>query len=77
MKFGKDFYYEFTINSSKFKNPSMKSIKSRLDGLEKRGDCITTKVKKVVTIGDFTKNPQHIMKVKARRMLLKRIISII
>lgn len=38
-KFGKDFYYEFTANSSNFKKSYIDEIyKVGLDGLEKRGD---------------------------------------
>ena len=59
-KFGKDFYYELTANSSKFKKSYIDEIyKVGLDGLEKRGDSYYYKGKEVVTIEDFKKNPTY------------------
>ena len=59
-KFGKDFYYELTANSSKFKKSYIDEIyKVGLDGLEKRGDSYYYKGKEVVTIEDFKKNPNY------------------
>ena len=59
-KFGKDFYYELTANSSKFKKSYIDEIyKVGLDGLEKRGDSYYYKGKEVVTIEDFKKNPVY------------------
>ena len=59
-KFGKDFYYEFTANSSNFKKSYIDEIyKVGLDGLEKRGDSYYYKGKEVVTIENFKKNPAY------------------
>ena len=59
-KFGKDFYYEFTANSSNFKKSYIDEIyKVGLDGLEKRGDSYYYKGKEVVTIENFKKNPDY------------------
>ena len=59
-KFGKDFYYEFTANSSNFKKSYIDEIyKVGLDGLEKRGDSYYYKGKEVVTIENFKKNPTY------------------
>ena len=59
-KFGKDFYYEFTENSSNFKKSYIDEIyKVGLDGLEKRGDSYYYKGKEVVTIENFKKNPAY------------------
>ena len=59
-KFGKDFYYEFTVNSSNFKKSYIDEIyKVGLDGLEKRGDSYYYKGKEVVTIENFKKNPAY------------------
>ena len=59
-KFGKDFYYELTANSSNFKKSYIDEIyKVGLDGLEKRGDSYYYKGKEVVTIENFKKNPDY------------------
>ena len=59
-KFGKDFYYELTANSSNFKKSYIDEIyKVGLDGLEKRGDSYYYKGKEVVTIENFKKNPAY------------------
>ena len=59
-KFGKDFYYELTANSSNFKKSYIDEIyKVGLDGLEKRGDSYYYKGKEVVTIENFKKNPVY------------------
>ena len=59
-KFGKDFHYEVTANSSNFKKSYIDEIyKVGLDGLEKRGDSYYYKGKEVVTIENFKKNPAY------------------
>ena len=59
-KFGKDFYYELTANSSNLKKSYIDEIyKVGLDGLEKRGDSYYYKGKEVVTIENFKKNPDY------------------
>lgn len=53
-QFGKDFYYEFTANSSKLYKSYIDDIyNAGLDGLEKQGDKYVYKGKDVVTIEDF------------------------
>ena len=53
-QYGKDFYYEFTANSSKFYKSYIDDIyKVGLDGLEKQGDKYLYKGKEVPTIEDF------------------------
>ena len=53
-QFGKDFYYEFTANSSKLYKSYIDDIYNvGLDGLEKQGDKYVYKGKEVVTIEDF------------------------
>ena len=53
-QYGKDFYYEFTANSSKLYKSYIDDIYNvGLDGLEKQGDKYVYKGKEVVTIEDF------------------------
>ena len=53
-QFGKDFYYEFTANSSKFYKSYIDDIyNAGLDGLEKQGDKYYYKGKEVLTLEDF------------------------
>lgn len=53
-QYGKDFYYEFTANSSKLYKSYIDDIyNTGLDGLEKQGDKYVYKGKEVVTIEDF------------------------
>ena len=53
-QYGKDFYYEFTANSSKLYKSYIDDIYNvGLDGLEKQGDKYVYKGKEVVTIDDF------------------------
>ena len=53
-QYGKDFYYEFTANSSKLYKSYIDDIyNAGLDGLEKQGDKYVYKGKEVVTIEDF------------------------
>ena len=53
-KFGKDFYYNMTVDSSKFYKSYIDDIyKVGLDGLEKQGDKYYYKGKEVPTIEDF------------------------
>ena len=53
-QFGKDFYYEFTVNSSKFYKSYIDDIyNAGLDGLEKQGDKYYYKGKEVLTLEDF------------------------
>ena len=53
-QFGKDFYYGFTANSSKFYKSYIDDIyNAGLDGLEKQGDKYYYKGKEVPTIEDF------------------------
>lgn len=53
-QYGKDFYYEFTANSSKLYKSYIDDIyNTGLDGLEKQGNKYVYKGKEVVTIEDF------------------------
>lgn len=53
-QYGKDFYYEFTANASKFYKSYIDAIyNAGLDGLEKQGDKYFYKGKEVPTIEDF------------------------
>ena len=53
-QYGKDFYYEFTANSSKLYKSYIDDIYNvGLDGLEKQGNKYVYKGKEVVTIEDF------------------------
>ena len=53
-KFGKDFYYNMTVDNSKFYKSYIDDIyKVGLDGLEKQGDKYYYKGKEVPTIEDF------------------------
>ena len=53
-KFGKDFYYNMTVDNSKFYKSYIDDIyKVGLDGLEKQGDKYFYKGKEVPTIEDF------------------------